>query len=197
MLDALQWMRSRLPGAHAKEEPEPEGERGFRALQLLTAQMLLVTGADAALSAIRRTGGDGAPTPHPLSPDSDWQGLSTQSFATTWAPTLLAPAAAAAHLRHSTDPSPTTALATRILDAAVIGAGVAAMAGSLLAPRARRVGPALGPLALASAGVLGLMLNRQQRATAAELEQLRRRASVVERLVPRRRARLDRVVVHV
>lgn len=195
MLETLERMRSRLPGSHADGEREAGAEPGFRALQLLTAQMLLVTGADAALHALRQSELATAQAP-PRTHDSDRQTPSAQSFAATWAPTLLAPVAAAAHLRHSADPSPATALATRILDAAVIGAGAAALVGSLIASPSRR-NAALGPLALASAGALGLVLDRQQRATEQQMAQLRHRASVVERLVPRRRARLDRVVVHV
>lgn len=51
--------------------------------------------------------------------------------------------------------------------------------------------------ALAAAGALGLLLKRQERAAAREQERLARRAAIVERLVPKRRARVDRIVIHV
>jgi hypothetical protein len=51
--------------------------------------------------------------------------------------------------------------------------------------------------ALAAAGTLGVLLKRQERAAAEEHERLARRAAIVERQVPRRRARVDRIVIHV
>lgn len=151
-------------------------EEGAGSLRALTAHLLLLTGADAAFGAYAR----GKP----------------RSYAAIWGPALIAPLAATAHLAHLARPSDSTTRATRFLDVAVIGLGVAAAVGDLVSRRSART-PPLAPLALASAGLLGAALDREESATRAELRRLRRRASVVERLVPRRRSKLDRVVVHV
>jgi hypothetical protein len=57
--------------------------------------------------------------------------------------------------------------------------------------------PSLAPLAFLAVGILGLVLQEEEEETGAEFEELEDRASIVERLVPKRRARVDRIVVHV
>ena len=56
---------------------------------------------------------------------------------------------------------------------------------------------ALVPLTFGATACLGLLLEREEESERDERARLRRRARVVERLVPRRRSRLDRIVVHV
>jgi hypothetical protein len=154
-------------------EPAPAPE--LVPLRMVAAPMLLLTGVEATLDSLSR-GARGA------------------SHAAVWAPSLLAPMAAAAQIAHLSRPSKAVSAASRVLNTAVVGAGVASLAG-MLAGRGRGL-PSLAPLALTAAGLLGLLLDRQEARIDAERERLERRARIVERLVPRRRARLDRVVVH-
>jgi hypothetical protein len=57
--------------------------------------------------------------------------------------------------------------------------------------------PSLAPLAFAAVGVLGMLLDREEEEIDEARDSLERRARVVERLVPKRKAKLDRIVVHV
>lgn len=190
MRERFQEIADRLMGQD-EDNPTPVG---FKGLRLLSANLLLLTGIDAALDAFGRDGGaDGPPWPH----GSAGPGWLAPGTVAALAPSLLAPLAAAVQARHGAHPSPATTTATRVMSAAVIGAGVAALVGSIT--RARREGrtPSLTPLALASAGLLGLIVEREERLVAEERRQLQRRAQIVQRLVPRRRAKVDRIVVHV
>ena len=175
MIDRLRALAARRAASSEAEDEEPSAT-AFPPLRVLTAEMLLVTGVDAAVRAFRR----------PSAP-----------FAAALAPALLAPLAAAAHLTHGARPTARTATASALLDAAVIGAGIAALADALRPGRDRSSTFSLTPLALASAGLLGRILDREERLDRAEHLRLERRASVVQRLVPARRAKLDRIVVHV
>jgi hypothetical protein len=109
---------------------------------------------------------------------------------------MVGPLAAAATIEHARRPTSRTATALRFLSAASIGLG-----GSLFlldaATNGGRPPARLGPIAFASAGLLGLVLERQDREIAAAEQALRARARVVERLVPRRKARVDRIVIHI
>lgn len=116
-------------------------------------------------------------------------------IALSWAPLLIAPLAALAHVEHARNPGERTALALQLLNSATVAVG-----GALLLYELGDSGHSprrLGPLGLASAGLLGFALDRQEREIHRNEADLRRRASVVERLVPRRKTRFDRVVVHV
>ncbi len=112
------------------------------------------------------------------------------------APLIVAPLAAAMGLLHARSPDARTATALRLLNSAVIVVGGGLLLADLVGlrdPRRRRA----GSLGFAASGLLGLALERH--ASAAELAELelRKRASIVERLVPKRRSKLDRIVVHV
>lgn len=170
------------------EHPEEEESRleGFGALRLLAAQLLLFTGIGSTLEAINREGRN----------DEDTESAPGVRSA-AWAPTILGPLAAVAHLRHVADPTPASASAARLLDSAAVGAGIVGVLHGLLATRRTGGLPSLAPLALASAGILGIMLERRERENEAERRRLERRASIVERLVPKRRGKLDHIVVHV
>lgn len=179
MLQQLRELRGTLLHQDGAPEPAaPEPEPSFAGLRVLTAQLLLATAAGTALDA---------------------RAASTEETprAATWAPLLLGPLAAAAHLAHAFRPSSATTAATRVVDATVIGLGVAELTVSLLTGRRQSQPPSLAGVALGAAGVLGILLRREEQRVAAEREELERRAAVVERWVPQRRAKLDRVVVHV
>lgn len=158
------------------ERDHDEPANRFDPLQLAAAQLLLATAADAFVSAGRPPRGAALPVR---------------------VPTLIAPLAAVAHLAHMARPSEQSATTTRVLDTAVIAAGTAGALAGLLTGGHRGGKRTVATLALASAGLLGLAVDARQRADAEARRRLERRASVVERLVPQRRPRLDHVVVHV
>jgi hypothetical protein len=166
-------------------------EHGWNALRVVAAELLLLTGVGATLDVLSRTReaqrdripGRTGSTPIPL--------------AAIWGPALVAPIAAAAHLRQAIRPSEDAERASAVLDVAVIGLGVAELVTSLTGFRSRGRPPSLVPLALASAGVLGLVVAHQERETEREHRRLEQRANLLERLVPQRRPKLDRIVVHV
>jgi hypothetical protein len=148
-------------------------------LRTAAAQLLVATSAAAALT--RFAGGSSE---------------SRRAMPVTWAPLAVGVVAAAAHLRHLREPSPESASATRLLDGASIAVGATLVAFDLL--RSDHRGPgSLAALAFASAGVLGIVIDRHETQLELAEHELRRRADLVERLVPRRKARLDRIVVHV
>ncbi|HUE95213.1 MAG TPA: hypothetical protein VMN39_01050 [Longimicrobiaceae bacterium] len=175
MIDQVRKLAERLERDGEPREPEPAR---LAPLWLAASQLLLATGAGATLEQISSQRSGHPPT-----------GLA-------WAPLLVAPLAAAAHLQHARQPTNHSELAVRFLTGASIGFGAALFAFDSIVNRnhpPRRI----GPLAFASAGLLGLLLEREERAIEETERELARRARIVERLVPRRKAKLDRVVVHV
>jgi hypothetical protein len=86
--------------------------------------------------------------------------------------------------------------ALRVAAAAVLGIGAIGAAMETASARRSASGYTTS-LALAATGILGLVLDRREREMREERARLERRASIVERLVPRRRGRLDHIVVHV
>ncbi|MEX2582554.1 MAG: hypothetical protein WD766_04745 [Gemmatimonadota bacterium] len=181
MIDRIRQLGERLHLESPSSEPEP-----FALLRAAAAQLLMATGAGATLE----RAGHSRPPERPAGRRPD------VAAPLAWAPLLIGSLAALAHLEHVRSPSERTAGAVRVLDAATVTVGAALF----LADLSRSDGGAamrLGPLAFASAGLLGVTLERQETATHDSERELRRRAHVVERLVPRRKTRLDRVVVHV
>lgn len=165
-----------------EEAADEEVVEPFPMLRFLTAQLLLTTGIESARDALHKS--DHTVDEHP---DYDRRTRLDTSYTTRWGPLILGSAAAAAQVVHALRPSAATRAATRVLNAGVIGVGVVSMAQSR--------SPA--PLALETAAVLGLLLERQEERSHEERQQLRKRADIVERFVPRRRSKLDRIVVHV
>lgn len=123
--------------------------------------------------------------------------MPSPSNAAAWVPAIIAPLAVAGHMATALQPDDDLHRAMRVLDVAAVAAGAGLVVAQLLTRGAGRNGLPNASLALASTGVLGLLLDRQAREAEAERARLERRASIVERLVPKRRPRLDRVVVHV
>jgi hypothetical protein len=171
-----------------KQDDNDDGA-GLGGLHWLTAALFMAAGAEAALGERR---GDHRP-----------------SDAVRWAPLLAAPAAGAAHAAHAIWPGDTTRLFTQIANGVAIGIGAAGLAGSVYAALSddiddEQVGhswvervPSLAPLAFAAIGVFGYMLQDHEEEYQEELDRLERRGRIVERLVPKRRTRVDRIVVHV
>jgi hypothetical protein len=192
MLDRLRELTDRLRGDDPPEDNEPAAE--FKGLRVLAAHMLLLASVDITLDSVRRARARGGP-PYPHGSPGPERGAA--STVVGWLPALLAPLAAAAHVTHAVRPSAPSARATRVLNAAAIGAGAAGLVDSFVASRRTHSPPSLSPLALASAGVLGLILEREEADAREERRRLERRAELVERFVPRRRGKVDRIVVHI
>lgn len=187
----LEKLRKRLPARWTDDDQEESpGWPHLDSLRLLAAELLLVTGVGATIDVLTRAKAAQRDRIPGLPSTSD------VPLAAVWGPALVAPLAAVAHLRLASGESPEAARASRFLDSAVIGLGLAELATSATGFRSERT-PSLVPLALASAGLLGLVITRREREVEHEQRQLARRARIVERLVPRRRPRLDRIVVHV
>jgi hypothetical protein len=155
-------------------------------LQWMAAGLFLAAGAEAALAKLR--GEQRAPD------------------AIRWASLVTAPIAGAAHAARALRPNHSTRVLTQIADGIAIGVGAAGFANSVYAATAEdadqdsewseRV-PSLAPLAFAAIGILGLILQEEEENAADAMDELEGRARIVERLVPKRRARVDRIVVHV
>jgi hypothetical protein len=186
----LEQLRQHIPTRWSGAAEEDEGNV-VDPLRVVAAEMLLVTGIGATLDVLARTR------------DSQRDRIPGQSgsgdlpLAAVWGPALIAPVAAAAHLRQSTGTSEKASRASRFLDSAVVLMGVAELATSLTGIQTRKRTPSLVPLALASAGLLGLIVAHRERTTTDAQRRLENRARIVERLVPRRRPKLDRIVLHV
>lgn len=179
MIERLRQLRERFgdPG-DAAQRPHP-----LRGLRAATAQLLVATAAGATIDHLQSR----RRTPHFAVGSRDIP------LAFRWAPVLIGPLAAAAHLEHARRASEQTATAVRILDGAALLTGAAL---ALLSPTEEGAGRATA-ISFASAGLLGLTLDREERTMEGERRELERRARVVERLVPKPRRRLERVVVHV
>jgi hypothetical protein len=182
MLDGVKNLRERLTDA---DSATTVPDSSLRYLRAATAQLLLATGAGATLE---HASGDNelSGATHPSR---------TLPRALVWAPALIGSVAAVANLEHARDPSERTSRAVLFLNVASLAAGSALLA--LDMTNGQRAHSRLAPLAFASAAIMGITLGRYEREARVSEAALRRRAAIVERLVPKRKARLDKVVVHV
>ncbi len=191
--------RLREMGILPTEEENADGdfeEPRFRALRILAAELFLASGVHALLQYWHERGHT-APGEGEFAEPGGGSSPPYRPQATVWASALVAPAAGVAQLVHTLRPSESSHTATRILNGAVLGLGVAGLAESLYASRTRNERFSLGPLLFGYVGALGFLLDREEAKVAAEQEELEQRARIVERWVPRRRPKLDRIVVHV
>ncbi len=171
----------------------PPEQVSIPALRAVSAALFAITGLETAAGSRR---GDALP-PHGL----------------RVVPSILAPVAVSAHVVHALRPDHGSAGLARIADGLAIAAGAVGTVASVLSafddqeqqlllgrlPR-RRSGrlPSLAPVTFALAGVLGLIVARQERRHAEDLERIasaERRARIVERIVPRRRGHRDRFTI--
>jgi hypothetical protein len=195
MLEALRNVGI-LPTQDDDQDDAPD-DSVFGALRVLAAQLLFTTGVSTTLHHLQqRTRGDAADEFESPATGSGTVPL-RRPEAAIWAPLLLGTAAAAAHVAHTVRPSEKTLAAMRILNGAVVGVGVAELGDTLYASARRERPFSTASLVFGSAGVLGFLLDRGESEIEAEREQLERRARIVERFVPRRRPKLEKVVVHV
>lgn len=174
-----------------RDEPETPKPAALSSIRMLAAELLVVTGVGVTLDVLTRS----REAQRDRIPGR--AGLSGTPLAAVWGPALVAPLAAAAHVRQATTPGPAASRATRVLDSAVIGMGLAELLTSFSGTQRSDRRPSLAPLAFASVGFLGHLLTRRELEIEKENSELQRRNKVVERLVPRRKPRFDRIVVHV
>jgi hypothetical protein len=130
-----------------------------------------------------------------------------------WAPLVAAPLAGAAHAVRAARPTTTSRALSRVLDGLAIGVGAAGVASSIYTasrertitggwPGSRRralteLGSSLAPLTFGITGILGMILDREEEQDSLAHRKLEKRARVVERFVPQRKPKLDRIVVHI
>ncbi|CAN5732324.1 hypothetical protein BH23GEM3_BH23GEM3_18380 [soil metagenome] len=187
-----------LPSAADDVEENASPGTHFTTLRLYAAEMFFAAGANAALhyfrERARQTDAEGADEPSAADLPVSRRGPPAVA---AWAPALLAPVAGAAQVMQALRPSESTHLATRVLNGAVVGLSVAGVADSIYGATKREERLSLAPLLLGYAGVLGFLLDRQEGAVAESKQDLARRARIVERLVPRRKPKIERIVVHV
>ncbi len=179
------------------EDEENGGEEDrFAVLRILVGNLFLATGVNATLQHLRRE-----PRPAEAAPPFGERPQQTTRYelpaAAAWAPTLLAPLAGAAQVVEALRPSENSLLATRILNGVAVGFGLAGIAESIYSATRGTDRIPLAPLLFGYTGLLGMLLEREENRVAEEREALERRARIVERLVPRRRPRLEKIVVHV
>lgn len=195
MNDPIALLRERLSRpSHRRQNEHARETRSPDPLQMLTAELLLFTGLGTVTEAMRD---DGRSDPDPYASESGSRRSMSRMRPVDWGPAVLAGAAAIAHAVHAFTPGERTRLATRTFDVAVVGVGLLSLADRLAGARRGGTMPSPGPLSLASAGLLGVLVDRTETRHDAERQRLEKRSRVVERLVPQRRPRLDRIVVHV
>jgi hypothetical protein len=171
-------------------QEDEDDEFTFPGLHMLVAGMYLASGIEAALGERR---GD-------FRVDDDLR----------LAPLTVAPMAALAHAARAILPGRPSRIAAQIMNGVAVAVGAAGLASSVASalvtpddafgPRRRRIReriPALAPLAFGVTGLLGAVLDREERDETERHARLERRASIIQRLTRERRPRLDRVVVHV
>ncbi|HEV2131470.1 MAG TPA: hypothetical protein VGR27_10230, partial [Longimicrobiaceae bacterium] len=186
-----------LPTSDEPEEEEGADEGRFHALRLLTAELFLATGVNATLHFLRgrsRSADAGYEMPELDGADAAGYG---RSRVAGWTPALLAPLAGIAQIVHTFRPSDATRYATRVLNGAALALGAAGLADSIRASTRGEEPFSLAPLLLSYVALLAYFVERQEAQVAEEREELEHRARIVERFVPRRRTKLDRIVVHV
>lgn len=164
-----------------------EDSIAFSAIHWLAAGLAVAAGAETALEQRRSENGT--------------------TSVLRWAPLLAAPLAAAAHAARAVAPGRTTRVLAQIANGLAVGVGAAGLASSIYGMSSDSANsddddwlaqlPSLAPLAFAGVGVLGMLIDDEENEVAEARAALEQRARWVERLVPRRKAKLDRIVVHV
>jgi hypothetical protein len=183
-----------------EEPPETASGRVFTALHLFSADLLLLTGANATLHFLRsRSAAEatrGAATEYDLDHDR-FRTPSRLPGAAAWAPLLIGTLGSAVQTVHALQPSERTDLAARTLSGVALGLGLVGAANRAAAAVRGDEPFSIAPLLFGYAGLLGFLVDRQENKVAEEEADLERRASIIERFVPRRRTKIERIVVHV
>ncbi len=176
-------------------EQHEEDTFAFSGLHWMAAGLFIAAGAQAALSQGRKDSVQRVP------------GL------VRWAPLVAAPLAGAAHAVRAARPTTASRAVSRMLDGLAIGVGAAGVASAMYSAQRERaitggwpgskrralseLGSSIAPLTFGFTGILGMILDREEEQDAIAHRKLEKRARVVERLVPKRRPKLDKIVVHI
>jgi hypothetical protein len=165
-------------------EDDNNDELTFGRLHWMTSALFLAAGAETAFGERR---GDYRP------PD-----------AVRWAPLVAAPLACAAHAAQAIAPGTHTRRIAQIMNAVAVGVGAAGMASSVYSTIQDRheddtrslIGalPSMSPLAFAAVGVLGFLLDGEERDEAEDRRQLRAHLQSLG-TAKRKRKRVKRIVV--
>jgi hypothetical protein len=188
MIERLRTLTNRKEDEEESTE-EPAEAPVFTALRLFSADLIATSGVNATLQYLhdrRVPRGAGSV----VSRDA-------MGTAAAWLPAVLGAAASTAQARYALDPSPGHQTVSTLLNGAVVGLGLAAAADLAIAAARGKRRFSLGPLLFGYSGVLGFLLDRQETRVGEQEAALDRRARIVERWVPRRRTKIDRIVVHV
>lgn len=178
-----------------RQRPEPRHDPpAFSGLHWLAAGLFLTTG----LQATRPLAG---------------QRTARRTATIRRLPLAIAPLAGAAQIAHAMRPGPATRNASRVLNGLALGiaaAEIAAVTVDALTPDGRaapwhgggriaRGGWAnlAAPLAFGATGALGMIIEREERLEAARRTKRGHDGRILDRIMPRRRPRVERVVVHV
>jgi hypothetical protein len=180
-----------MPRLHQREEDT----FAFSGLHWMAAGLFIAAGAQAALSQGRKDSSQRVP------------GL------VRWAPLVAAPLAGAAHAVRAARPTTASRAMSRVLDGLAVGVGAAGVASAIYGAQRERamtggwpgskrraiaeLGASLAPLTFGFTGILGMILDREEEQDSLAHRRLEKRARIVERLVPKRKPKLDRIVVHI
>jgi len=198
MIARLRRSRSRTAAPPPVAEAEPTTPV-FTGLRLFTAKLLLSTGVNATLYYLRERrsspraeaatrAGYAAVAPSPTGGGSS---------AAAFVPAMLGTAACAMQVRNSLMPSDRNHAASTLLNGAVVGMGVAGAAEAVISAVRGNRHFSVAPLLFGYTGVLGFLLDREEDHVAEHATRLEHRARIVERFVPRRRTKIDKIVVRV
>jgi hypothetical protein len=180
------------------ETDEDRAADVFTSLRLFSAKLVLSTAVNATLHYLRPPAAPPAREAHHAAPGHREPPRPHRGpNLAAWVPLLVGSATVATQVRHSLQPSRNTELATRVLSGVVLGLGAAGTAAKLRGAVRGDEPFSFAPLLFGYSGLIHFLLDRQEAEVAMEKAELERRARLVERLVPRRRTRIDRIVVHV
>lgn len=165
---------------------DDQDEFSFSRLHWMTSALFLASGAETAFG--ERRGEYRSPN------------------AVRWAPLVAAPLACAAHAAHAVAPSVHTRRVAQIMNAVAVGVGAAGMASSFYSTVQNRQDdetrslrdalPTMSPLAFAAVGVLGLLLDGEEK-DEAHGRKARRHSEELKAQAPRRRGKRRKVIVRV
>jgi hypothetical protein len=122
-----------------------------------------------------------------------------------WAPLLTAPIAGSSQIAMALRPEPATRRLARLANGLALGAAAIGLGATLYevlhGPARHRLEAwrnptAVAPLTFGATGILGMLLDREEE-EAARQQRMDRRRRFVERIFPRRKLRVERIVVHV
>jgi hypothetical protein len=179
------------PAPAPRDETPTEPTPVFTALRLFSAELVLSSGINATLQYLRSR------SPRPARPGALDPAARRVGRTGAWAPLVLGGLGCAAQATFAFRPSQRALLATRVLNGLILGVGAAGAAEEIRAAVRSQSSPTVAPFLFGYTGLLGFLLDRQESVVAEEEAALTRRTRLLDRLIPERRTRIERIVVHV